>query len=97
MYNNEGNNIMKLNFDRTTRHFEAFLADDTFFYDTTEIFMKKHLSEDMEEEEAIKLLEDNFLFNEKMNKSDALTAADALRAIRMEIFYRKRREDAAKL
>ena len=83
---------MKINFKKIIRHFEKFLSDDNFSYysDQNEAFMKQHLNAEMTEEEAIDYLEKQFLFNDqKFDKSEILIAADILRAIRMEIYFRK--------
>ena len=82
----------KINFKKILEHFEKFLSDDNFSYysDQNEVFMRKHLSPEMTETQAIDYLEKNFLFNDnKFDKSEVLMAADILRAIRMEIYFRK--------
>lgn len=86
---------MNLNFEEVTQKLEVFLADDdlSFFAEKASMFMERNLNQDMTLDEAIDLLEKEFLFNETKNKSDILVAADLLRAIRMCKFEHEKQED----
>lgn len=87
----------KLNFRKIYRKLEEFIADIdmSFFLDQVEQFMLRNLNEQMTEEEAIDLLENQYLFDEKKSKTEVLMAADILRAIRMVKFDRESKEKIA--